>query len=163
VVVALVPDAPDEPTAPSFEEVYRSSQQRMVRVAFLMTGSNEVAEEVVQDAFVALFQRFDAIAEPTGYLYRSVVNGCRARHRRQLVADRVRALPLPPSVLPPPELDETWHAVGKLTPRRRAAIVLRYYADLPLADIAGILGCTTGTVKSLIHRGIAQLKDVIEP
>jgi RNA polymerase sigma factor (sigma-70 family) len=163
VVVALVPDTPpNTDVASRFEDVYRSSYQRMIRVAFLMTGSNEAAEEIVQDAFVALFQRFETITEPAGYLYRSVVNGCRNRHRRQVLAERLHVL-RPVATVLPPELDETLHALETLTPRRRTAIVLRFYADLPLADIAGILGCTTGTVKSLIHRGLAQLKQVIEP
>jgi RNA polymerase sigma factor (sigma-70 family) len=163
VVVALVPDTPpNTDVASRFEDVYRSSYQRMIRVAFLMTGSNEAAEEIVQDAFMALFPRFDTVTDPAGYLYRSVVNGCRNRHRRQALADRLHVL-RPVATVLPPELDETLHALETLTPRRRTAIVLRFYADLPLADIAGLLGCTTGTVKSLIHRGLAQLKQVIEP
>lgn len=161
-VVAVVAEAPELRLATCFEDVYRSSYRRMTQVAYLMTGSNEVAEEVVQDAFVALFQKFETVSEPGGYLYRSVVNGCRARHRRQMLTDRLRPGRPPLSVVPP-ELDETWVALEKITPRRRTAIVLRYYADLPLADIALVLGCSTGTVKSLIHRGLAQLKDVIEP
>lgn len=161
-VIALVPDPPDVVAAATFEGVYRASYERMVRVAFLMTGANEVAEEVVQDAFVALFPRFESVVDPDGYLYRSVVNGCRSRHRRQAVAERLRAA-RPPAAVIPPEVDETWEALRMITPRRRSAIVLRYYADLPLADIARVLECSTGTVKSLLHRGLAQLKDVIEP
>jgi RNA polymerase sigma factor (sigma-70 family) len=161
-VIALVPDPPDVAAARSFEAVYRASYARMIRVAYLMTGSNEAAEEVVQDAFLALFQRFASVAEPDGYLYRSVVNGCRSRHRRQALADRLRPT-RPQAAATPPELDETWEALRMITPRRRSAIVLRYYADLPLTEIAQVLECSTGTVKSLLHRGLAQLKDVIEP
>jgi RNA polymerase sigma factor (sigma-70 family) len=161
-VIALVPAVPDAAGEGRFEEVYRSSYPRMTRIAFLMTGSNETAEEVVQDAFVALYQRLDDVAEPAGYLYRSVVNGCRARRRRQAVAERLGA-PRPRADVLPPDLDETWQALRQVAPRRRAALVLRYYADLPLAEIARTLECSTGTVKSLIHRGLAQLKEVIEP
>ncbi|MGH9112069.1 MAG: RNA polymerase sigma factor [Acidimicrobiales bacterium] len=148
--------------ATSFEDVYRSSYRRMTRVAHLLTGSNEAAEEIVQDAFVGLYQRFAAVADPDGYLYRSVVNGCRARFRRKQVTDRLRPLRRVADV-EPPDIDETWAALARITPRRRAAVVLRFYADLPLTEIAALLGCSVGTVKSLIHRGLAQLKDVIEP
>jgi DNA-directed RNA polymerase specialized sigma24 family protein len=161
-VVAIEPDGPVLRVARSFEDVYRASYQRMTRVAHLMTGSNEAAEEIVQDAFVALYPRFETVDDPDGYLYRSVVNGCRARFRRQQLRERLRPLRSVPYVAPP-DFDETWGALAKITPRRRAAVVLRFYADLPLAEIAEVLGCTAGTVKSLIHRGLAQLKDVIEP
>jgi RNA polymerase sigma factor (sigma-70 family) len=144
----------------SFEEVYRASYGRMVRTAHLLTGSNEIAEEVVQDAFVRLYPRFDTVQDPTGYLYRSVVNGCWAGHRRRRVFERLRPQPRPGEV-GPPEIDETWTTLRRLPPRRRAVIVLRFYADLPIADIAHVLDCPTGTVKSLLHRSLAQLKTAL--
>jgi RNA polymerase sigma factor (sigma-70 family) len=132
----------------------------MVQTAHLITGSNETAEEVVQDAFVALYPRFGGLEDPGGYLYRSVVNGALARHRRGRVAQRFLPL-IAPANVGAPELDETWIALRRLPPRRRAAVVLRFYADLSLAEIALVLGCREGTVKSMLHRGLAQLKDVI--
>jgi len=150
----------EPPLAGSFEEVYRASYARMVRAAHLLTGSNETAEEVVQDAFMHLYPRFDTVDDPAGYLYRSVVNGCWAGHRRRRVFERLRPASRP-SEVGPPEIDETWTALRRLPPRRRAVIVLRFYADLPIADIAQVLDCPPGTVKSLLHRSLAQLKDVI--
>jgi RNA polymerase sigma-70 factor (sigma-E family) len=144
----------------TFEDVYRTDYARMVRAAHLLTGSNESAEEIVQDAFVALYPRFARLDDPSGYLYRSVVNGCLSQHRRGRVAERLRHLTASSDVAAP-EVDETWLALERLPPRRRAAVVLRYYADLPLADIATVLGCQVGTVKSMLHRALAQLKDVI--
>jgi RNA polymerase sigma factor (sigma-70 family) len=160
-------DAGDSPPvgvafgATAFEDVYRDAYHRMTRVAHMLTGHNDVAEEVVQDAFVGLYRRFDTVADPRGYLYRSVVNGCRQRHRRRQVGERLRTLRVTTEVAPP-EIDETWRALDTLSPRRRAAVVLRYYADLSEADIAEALGCSRGTVKSLLHRALAQLKDVID-
>lgn len=144
-----------------FEELYRTSYDRMVRTAHMLTGSNETAEELVQDAFAHLYARFDSVEDPAGYLYRSVVNGCRARHRRRRVVERLRPPP-PTTTVAAPEIDETWTALLRLSARRRTVIVLRFYADLPLTEIAQALGCTTGTVKSLLHRGLAQLKGEIE-
>jgi RNA polymerase sigma-70 factor (sigma-E family) len=153
--------AAEPPVAGSFEDVYRSSYARMVRTAHMLTGSSETAEEVVQDAFVRLYPRFDTVQDPAGYLYRSVVNGCWAGHRRRRVVERLRPLQSIVNDASPPEIDETWTALRRLPPRRRAVIVLRFYADLPIADIAQVLDCPTGTVKSLLHRSLAQLKDVL--
>lgn len=147
---------------PTFEDVYRATRERMIRVAFMMTGSDEVAEDIVQDAFVQLFSRFDGLSEPTPYLYRSVVNGCLSRRRRRRVAERLAHLTVPNAVTSF-EMDETWSALERLPARRRAAVVLRYYADLPLAEIAQILDCRTGTVKSTLHRALTELKEVLDP
>jgi DNA-directed RNA polymerase specialized sigma24 family protein len=150
----------DRPDPDAFEDVYRATYTRLLRAAHMMSGSNETAEEVVQDAFVQLYPRFATVRDPAGYLYRSVVHGCRARHRRRLVLDRLRP-PLPPRDVGPPEIDETWAVLRGLSSRQRAVVVLRFYADLPLADIAQALDCPIGTVKSLLHRALAQLKEVL--
>jgi RNA polymerase sigma-70 factor (sigma-E family) len=147
----------------TYEDVYRADYARMVRVAHMLTGSNEAAEDIVQDAFVGLYPRFNALDDPGGYLYRSVVNGCWSRHRRRRVVERFRHLTdqTASADVATDEIDETWTALMRLPNRQRAVIVLRYYADLPLSDIAEILGCKTGTVKSMLHRALAQLKEVI--
>lgn len=146
----------------TFEDLYRATRDRMVRVAFMMTGSTEVAEDVVQDAFVQLYARFDRLAEPAPYLYRTVVNGCLARRRHGRVVERLQHLTLQDATVAL-EIDETWSALTRLPPRRRAAVVLRYYADLPVAEIATILDCRPGTVKSMLHRALAELKEVLDP
>jgi RNA polymerase sigma factor (sigma-70 family) len=145
----------------TFEEVYARSYRRLTRIAHLMTGGNGVAEEVVQDAFVALYRRFDQVADPDGYLYRSVVNGAKARYRRRQVAERLsRVRQVSPDVAPP-DIDETWQALERLSARRRAAVALRYYADLSVDEIADLLDCRPATVRSLLHRGLADLKELI--
>jgi RNA polymerase sigma factor (sigma-70 family) len=60
-----------------------------------------------------------------------------------------------------PELDETWGVLRRLPDRQRMAVVLRFYEDLSEAEIAELLGCRPGTVKSLIHRGLAKVKKEI--
>jgi RNA polymerase sigma-70 factor (sigma-E family) len=146
----------------AFEALYVSHYQGMVRFAHLLTGSKGSAEEVVQDAFVALYRRFDRVDNPAGYLRVSVVNGCRSLARRHALVNRKTVYP-PPSESGAPEIDETWAALARLSPRRRAAVVLRYYADLPEQEIADVLGCRVGTVKSLLSRALGQLKQVIQP
>ena len=113
-------------------------------------------------AFVGLYRRFGDVDDPSGYLYRSVVNGCGARRRHSGVVHRALHLLASPDEVTS-RIDETWSALRHLPPRRRAVVVLRFYADLPLKDIAGVLGCSTGTVKSTLHRALADLKEVVEP
>ncbi len=142
-----------------FEEAYRP----MVRLALVMTGSNEVAEDLVQDCFARLHGRWEHVENPGGYMRISVVNACKAwfrsrdreRKRMQLVGAGEQVLSL--------ETKEMLDALEALSPQQRAAIVLRYYEDLSEAEIAEALGCPPGTVKSHIHRGLAQLRKVVEP
>ncbi len=141
------------------EALYRAEHPGMVRLAHLILGSNEVAEEVVHDAFLKLHGAWRRVDRPGAYLRQIVVNECRSRLRRLRVERR--HLPDPPRPEWPAEVDETWVALARVRPRRRAALVLRYYEDLPLAEIAELLGCRLGTVKSLIHRGLAELKEVL--
>jgi RNA polymerase sigma-70 factor (ECF subfamily) len=89
----------------------------------------------------------------------AVVNRCRNHLRRASLERRLR--PEPPLAVTGPELDETWQQLRRLTPRRRAAIVLRFYADLRVDEVAEVLGCRPGTAASLIHRGLADLREVL--
>jgi RNA polymerase sigma-70 factor (sigma-E family) len=140
-----------------FEAVYRREQPRLVRLAFLITGSNGVAEELVHDAFTAAYRRWRRIDDPAGYLYRAVVNRSRSFLRRRRLEAKHR--PHRPDVVLPPEIDEVWEALQRLPSRRRTALVLRYYADLTVAEIASYMGARPGTVRSLIHRGHQSLRE----
>ena len=141
--------------------LYRAEQPGMVRLAHLLTGSIEVAQEVVHDVFVQLHGRLDRIDNPPAYLRTAVVNRCRSQLRRRSLEQVHREQRAPAPTLPP-ELDETWAALRALPPRRRAALVLRYYADLPDDEIARLLGCRPATVRSLIHRGLESLREVLD-
>jgi RNA polymerase sigma-70 factor (sigma-E family) len=140
--------------------LYRARYGDMVRLAFLMTGSSAEAEEIVQDAFVRVRTRIDRVDNPSAYLRTAVVNGCRNRYRRILV-ERRHASPAQPATND--RVDEMSDALAALPTRQRAVIVLRYYAGMSEAEIADTLGCRPGTVKSLSHRGLAELRRVIQP
>ena len=145
-----------EPAAPTLEALYRAQRLPMVRLAHLITGSNAVAEEVVQEAFIRLQEHWDRAENPTGYLRTIVTNLCRTQLRRR---DHERRLAPPTQLVAfQPEIDETWAAVCRLPFRQRAALALRFYEDLDEAEIARILGCRPGTVKSTVHRGLARLR-----
>ncbi len=152
--------APDE--APlTFEDLYVAEYRPMVRLSFVLLGGEGSAEEVVQEAFARVYERWASLDNAGGYLRTCVVNGSRDVLRRRRVARWKRPYPASPYA----ELgaDHLGDILDRLPPRRRAAIVLRYYADLSEAEIADTLGVRRGTVKSMLHRGMAELREVLEP
>ena len=152
---------------PDFEAFYREQHVPMLRLARLLTGSVTEAEDVTQDVFVRIAPRLGTLDEPAAYLRTMVVNACRSHHRHEAVKARVASTQeaelerSEPSV--PSHLVELADALAVLPERQRAAIVLRYYADLPEAEIAELLGCRPTTVRTLVARGMAALREVIEP
>jgi RNA polymerase sigma-70 factor (sigma-E family) len=143
-----------------FEDFYRAQHEPMLRLAYLLTQSRTVAEDLVQDSFIRVQPRWGQIDSPVAYMRRTVTNACYSYHRRR---KREEAYVADPPVAREAEHDEMWDALATLSTRRRAALVLRYYLDLSEADIAEALGCRKGTVKSLTHRGLADLRSVLEP
>ena len=154
-----------DPPAGGFDEAYRRLRPGMVRLAHLLTGSVEAAEDVVHDAFLACSRRWSTLESPDAYVRRAVVNQARSSLRQagrdRDKADRFgRAAPVTVGM---PDIDDLWDALRLLPDRQRMALVLRFYQDLALADIAGLLDCRLGTVKSLIHRGLARLSQEVRP
>ena len=147
-------------TTEDLERLYRAEHLPMLRMARLVTGSKALAEEAVQDAFIALYQRRESVENPKAYLRRIVLNNCYSVQRRQTVErDKIEVIGVrQESVSLPPELDETWQALDVLSPKQRMALVLRFYEDMPLQAIADVMDERLGTVKSLIHRGLKQLQ-----
>jgi RNA polymerase sigma-70 factor (sigma-E family) len=164
VLAGDVPDPPllsrAEPPCPlSFAEFYRDAYGGMVRLAALLTGSVDSAQDLVQDAFVRSHRRWADIAAPGPYVRRAVVNACLSHRRRGRREQRaVAALRLDDAVL---GADELFDALASLPFRQRAAVVLRFYEDQSEAEIAAILGCRPGTVGSHIHRGLEGLRKVL--
>ncbi|HEX6568495.1 MAG TPA: sigma-70 family RNA polymerase sigma factor [Acidimicrobiales bacterium] len=139
--------------------VYRARYGNLVRLAYLLTGHAAVAEEIVQDAFVASHRACDRLRDPYPYVRTAVVNRCRSWGRRYKVERAHRPRPPDPAEL---AADEMRDALGQLTDQQRTAIVLRFYEDLPDERIAEILGCRRSTVRSSIRRGLQSLRRVIE-
>jgi RNA polymerase sigma-70 factor (sigma-E family) len=143
-----------------FVAFYRTRWDGAVRVARLLVGDHAAAEEVAQEVFLAMRGRWGSIDTPDAYLRRSLVNRSNNHHRRasrETTTDR--PWPAGGAVHQPEVDDELWQAVLRLPHRARAALVLRFYEDRSEAEIADALGCRPGTVKSLIHRGLAKLKE----
>jgi len=141
----------------TFDEFYARERLMMVRVAYLITRSRPVAEEVVQDAFMAVLQRWGSIDSPGGYLRQTVVRAAvatRKRAWRGRVLERANS----ESQTDEPGIDEMRAALTHLPPKQRAAVVLRFYCDLPHADVADALNCTVATARSLTHRALTALR-----
>lgn len=141
-------------------ELYQRQRLPMARLAFVLTGSSSFADEIVQEAFLRVHINWASIENPGGYLRTAVVNGCRSYHRHQAVVERTYVAPAAHTTLVHRELDD---ALAKLPYRRRAALALRYFCDLPDDEIAVALDVRPATVRSLIHRGLADLRKEITP
>lgn len=137
-----------------------------VRLAFLLTGDHHAAEDIVQDAFVRLFSRFQELRSPDAfeiYLRRTVVNLSRDRFRRlKLERDQVTKANTPRQAEVTSRLEDRElirHALRSLPHRQRAALVLRFYADLSEQQTAEVLQCSVAAVKSLVSRATASLRE----
>lgn len=160
----------DEAVTRLFATHYRP----LVRLAALLLRDGGAAEEITQDAFVQLHQRWRRLRDPdnaVAYLRRSVLNRCRSALRHRGVVDRFLHRQAPPATVPSAETgalaarahDEVLAAVAALPTRQRQALVLRYYADLSEAEIAEAMGLSRGAVKSHTSRGLAALRRTMEP
>jgi RNA polymerase sigma-70 factor (sigma-E family) len=151
----------------SFDAFFAEQFPPLVRVALLIVGSAATAEEIVQDAFIRVYRRWDGLENPAAFARVCVVNGCRDRLRRR-ARWRVRV----PLVATDDstsddhgtnEDDDLLALVRALPERQRTAIVLRYYEDLTQAEIADALGLSSPAVKSLLHRALENIRKEMAP
>lgn len=163
------PRAPDADTAVT--QLYAAHYAGLVRLATLLLREEAPAEEVVQDAFVALHRRWRRLRDPAkalSYLRRSVVHGTRSVQRRQQVAKRHPQDPPPDvpsaehSALAGAAGDAVVDALRSLPDRQREALVLRYYGGLTESEIAKAMKISNGAVKSHTSRGLAALRPILE-
>jgi RNA polymerase sigma factor (sigma-70 family) len=175
---SLSADFAERDATPSAESARRTrflagavpSLDRSYRLAGLLLGNAHEAEDAVQDALVAAWQRFDDLRERDrfgAWFDRILVNGCRDRLRRR---GTIRFIRMDPSIDPigaDPfqdliERDALLKGLTALTPDERIVIVLRYWADLPLEGISERLGWPLGSVKSRLHRALGRLRAGID-
>jgi RNA polymerase sigma factor (sigma-70 family) len=148
----------------TIEAAYRRLRTRLLRLAHLMAGCPETAQDVVQDAFMAAARHWSRVENVDAYLRMAVVNGALSSHRRAgRERDKTARLQRLTTVVTVgiAEVDETWEVLRRLPDMQRAALVLRFYEDLSEAEIARLLGCRPGTVKSLVHRGLARTRKAL--
>ena len=172
---------------PDFDEFVAAHVDDLLRTAYLIVWDEAEAEDLVQECLMKLARRWPRVSRmehSRAYSRRVLVNlaldGARGRARRrselELVAERGperRRNGLEPGVAasataddPLPLIDtraELIDALGRLPVRQRAVLVLRYFNDLTEAQVAEVLGCSPGTVKSSASRGLARLREALKP
>lgn len=143
-----------DPTVVSFEEFYAVEFDEQARRAVLLLGDREAAFDVVQTAFVAVFQRYDEVSEPGRYLNTAVLNGCRDHARRTKVRRIHAASSDEPTIAGYEILSDV---LMQLPFNQRAAVVLKFYGGLNENEIAERLECPPGSIGPWIHRALKTL------
>ncbi|MEV7094806.1 SigE family RNA polymerase sigma factor [Amycolatopsis sp. NPDC051045] len=152
-----------------FEEFAREHLPSLVRFAAVLTGDRELAQDVVQDALVRAHQRWRRVAaadRPELYMRKIIVNGYLSWRRRwyqrsvYATADvtRFREPTAPDPAWRIADADQLAGLLARLSRAQRASIVLRFYEDRDDDEIAAVLGCASGTVRSHISRGLSALR-----
>ncbi|GAA2823984.1 SigE family RNA polymerase sigma factor [Kitasatospora paracochleata] len=163
---------PADEERPTLTELYHAHRLGLVRMAVLLVDHQDIAEDVVQEAFTALYskhgEQLDDLDNALGYLRTSVVNGARSVLRRRKTAREY----VPPHEADAPSAED--HAVlndehrrvlvalNELTQRQREVLVLRYWSDMSEAQIAETLGLSRGAVKSTASRALDALEKHLE-
>jgi RNA polymerase sigma-70 factor (sigma-E family) len=147
-----------------FAQYVAQRHDRLCRMAYLLTRDWPTAEDLVQTALARAWLAWRRIhGNPDAYVYRIIVNTHSSWWRRRWRGE------IPTEELPEQagsrdtahefaERDALWRAIGGLSPRQRAVIVLHYYEELPLAQAADVLGCSLGAVKSQLNRALTRLR-----
>jgi RNA polymerase sigma factor (sigma-70 family) len=155
------------PPPASFESFFEAEQARLLRAMYLVTGNVQEAEEVTQDAFLAVWERWDRVGsmeDPTGYLFRTAMNRFRSRLRRAArIARRVvGSAEGGDEFAAVEERDALARALAQLSERQRAAIVLTELLGYQSEEAGRILGVKDVTVRSLASQARASLRDHLE-
>ncbi len=155
-----------------FDQFVAAHVDDLLRTAYLIVWDEGEAEDLVQECLLKVARRWPRIRrmqQPRAYARRIVVNLAldgargRAQRRRELEGEASASLI---AVDPLPALEaraELLQALGQLHERQRAVLVLRYFNDLTEAQVAEVLGCSPGTVKSSASRGLARLREGLQP
>ena len=153
------------------EEFLRTRLPRLLRTATLLTGRRADAEDLVQDVLATVVLKWRTVGaadDVDAYVRRMLVNSWISRCRRasskelvdhDVVVSGTRAPSHPDPARQVVDGQVLWDAVCGLPPRQRAAVVLRFYEDLPDLRAAEALGCSTGAFRVLVHRGVAALRE----
>ena len=151
-----------------FRDFFEVESEPLRRLALFLTGDRDEAADLAQEAFARVFRSWKRIEsqDPGPYLRRTLVNLVRSAHRRKILRIRERAAVSETVSVGHAHRVEEWvrlaTALKTLPPIKRAVVVLRFYEDLPEAEIARILDRPLGTVKSDLHRALAKLRPLLE-
>lgn len=152
-----------------YTEYLRVRLPRLHRVAYLLCGDGHRAEDIVQAVALTLYVKWDRISRVDNIdayvnrmLLREFLRGQRLAWARVVLTDRTPDRPARPAA-DVEERDAVLTALARLGPGQRAVLVFRYFCDLPVAEVAAVLGCSEGNVKSQTARGLAALRAMLAP
>ncbi len=156
------------PEAPTFEEYAASAWPSLYRYAYLLTGNHADAEDVAQQTLMKAYRSWSRVEKsdsPAAYLRRTLTNTYLS-HRRPKARQLELLTDAPPETgdvtgTGPEDRLAMWPCVKSLPPRQRAVIVLRYYEDLSEQEIADVLDCSRGNVKSTAHHALKSLRTAL--
>jgi RNA polymerase sigma-70 factor, ECF subfamily len=146
-----------------FERWYTGEHPRLIAALTVMAGDGSLAAEVVDEAFARAYERWSRVGRmesPEGWTYRTAINTLRRRQRRRHLEHQLHLRRAATSTFVAPPSDwspEVWDAVRRLPPRERAAVALRYVADLSTDAIAAAMGIAPGTVGATLHSARRRL------
>jgi RNA polymerase sigma-70 factor, ECF subfamily len=147
----------------SFEEFFEGTHRRLFGALCLVTDDRDEAEEIMQDAYLKIWERWERVAamdEPTGFLFRTAMNLFRSRYRRTLVALRRTGAPTPTTddLAVVEDRDEVVRALSELTPAQRAAVVMTSMFGFSSEEAARMLGTKPSTVRAHAARARADVR-----
>lgn len=140
------------------ERAYRALAPALMRLAWLLTSNRADAEDVLQNVFTRYGRLESPPERPDAYLRAMVVNAVRDVYRSRARAERFSEPAQHDPIALDPEVIEVWDAVQRLPQDQREVLVLRYHDDLSTDQIAEVLDCPVGTVRSRLSRGLARLR-----
>jgi RNA polymerase sigma-70 factor (sigma-E family) len=154
----------------AFIDFVRRRGDHHLRTAVLLTGDWHAAEDLMQSCLAKLYRvwhRLDTGSEPDAYLRRILINThrtwWRTRWRREIPRADLPDLPAPGDMDDAGAAQDVRSALAKLPKRQRTALVLRFFDDLSEAEVAELMGCSVGTVKTHTHRGLQAMRRLIPP
>ncbi|WP_326668567.1 SigE family RNA polymerase sigma factor [Streptomyces canus] len=149
-----------------FQEFVRARWSHLVRTAYLLTGDAHHAEDLTQTALAKAYRSWRRVSRsdnPEAYVRRMLVTCNSDRFRKRRVKESLTDAPperagRDEAVARVEERGVLLGALAQLPPRQRAVVVMRYWEDLPEAEVAEMLGCSPGTIKSQASKGLAKLR-----
>jgi len=151
-----------------FDAYVVASGPRLKRLAYLLTGDLDTAEDLLQSAYAKALPRWSRIRaydQPDAYMRRVLVNGrtsiWRRSRGREVLTDHLPERAAPDAMARSDEAEALRSALLALPAKQRAAVVLRFYCDLSEAETAALMGVSVGTVKSHTSRGLAHLRELV--
>lgn len=153
----------DSASEQSYCDYVIARRPALIREAYLLVGDVHLAEDLVQTALAKAYVAWHRVAAshaPDAYVRRILINANISRRRRRRVAEVLTAVPTDQAQAPGPGLESAMviQALMALPQRQRAAIVLRFWDDLPESAVAELMGCSVGTVRTHTARAMAKLR-----